>query len=163
MYGRLWDNLIMLGTNMYYGSAKRQLEPLLMWSLLSTLSSKVEKWLWVCHSLSTICVCTNTLLECWYNFRANTGKIFPLPSEPCCLLRLVLFQLVFLICIPFKCSRVPRDGTIFYKQILGTNMIFVVTRISLYLELDYSSEQQERKMVMVLWLGLLEIWLTSSC
>lgn len=40
--------------------------------------------------------------------------------------------------------------TIFYKQILGTNMTFVVTHISLYLELDYYSEQQERRMVMVL-------------
>jgi len=37
-----------------------------------------------------------------------------------------------------------------YRQILDSSVIFVVTHITLLLDLDYSSEQQERKTVMLL-------------
>lgn len=61
------------------------------------------------------------------------------------------FNLFSLFAFHVSVTEFHRMGqTMFYKQILDTSMIFEVTHISLYLDLDWSSEQQERKTVMVL-------------
>lgn len=111
--GGFENNLIMLGVNICYGSAKRQLVLLWIWSLLSRLRSEEEKRLCVCVrvcvSLSLAYVCTHTpCLNADITSGVILWRFFPPSSEQCCLLKLVL---VFLIFIPCKCSRVPQDGT----------------------------------------------------
>lgn len=65
----------------------------------------------VCVTRSLAYVCTHTLCLNANITSGVTVESFPLSSEQCYLLKLVLFQLAFIICIPCKCNRVPQDGT----------------------------------------------------